>query len=57
MGKRKYTKCQCCPYYYKSDKKWKCYKRFCTFCNTDDTTQDLEINVGIIERWLKANKE
>lgn len=55
MGKKKYTKCQCCPYYYKSNKKWRCSLRVCSFY--DHATEDLKINIGIIERWLNANKE
>ena len=56
MGKKKYTKCQCCPYYYKSDKKWRCSQRSCTFYDSG-STYSMGINVGIIERWINANKE
>ena len=68
MAKKKYSKCQCCPYYVKdfADNKWKCarndknksvyasfFKPYCIFRFSDNEQEKKEI----IERWINANKE
>lgn len=70
MPKKKYSKCECCPYYTKdfTDNKWKCARNkenkgvynsnctsSCVFKFCDDETKKLKIE--IIERWINANKE
>ena len=69
MSKKKYTKCQCCPYYTKDfiDNKWKCarndenksvfnshFNPYCIFRFDDDETKKQKLE--IIERWINANK-
>ncbi len=56
MNKKKYTKCQCCPFYglNQSSKKWRCGRSYCSF---DFTGADIiEVNERTINRWINANK-
>ena len=63
MSKKKYTKCQCCPYYALdfADKKWKCARVHiwgggvwsCVFSCKDTAEECAEI----INRWINANKD
>ena len=55
MENRKFTKCECCPYYYKSyeTKKWKCYLRECIFGFSG--RDYFETREAIIKNWLNAN--
>ena len=70
MSKKKYTKCQCCPYYAVdfSDNKWKCVRNaknigvynsdltpYCIFKFNNDENKKQKLE--IIERWLNANKD
>ena len=70
MPKKKYSKCECCPYYAKdfTDNKWKCarnnknknvfnssFSSYCIFKFDNDETK--KQNEEIIERWINANKE
>lgn len=71
MSKKKYTKCQCCPYYVKDfvDNKWKCARndknksvynsKFNSYCifRFDDDDETKKENEEIIERWINANKD
>lgn len=70
MPKKKYSKCQCCPYYALdfTDNKWKCarndknihvynskYNAYCIFIFSDDESKKQKLE--IMERWINANKE
>lgn len=69
MSKKKYTKCQCCPYYALdfTDNKWKCVRNdknkdiynstlnsHCIFKFDNDESKKQKVE--IIERWINANK-
>lgn len=57
MSKKKYTKCQCCPYYTLdfSNKKWRCSRSYCNFSYSDSSS--LKENIETINRWINANKD
>ena len=71
MPKKKYSKCECCPYYAKdfTDNKWKCARNnknkdvfnssFSSYCifKFDDNDGTRKQKLEIIERWINANKE
>ena len=62
MSKKKYTKCQCCPYYTLdfADNKWKCARvhiwrgTFKCIFSYDNTEEEC---VELINRWINANKD
>lgn len=55
MEKRKFTKCECCPYYGKSyeTKKWECALKCCIF--SYNSRDYFEIREAVIKNWLNAN--
>ena len=62
MSKKKYTKCECCPYYAKDkkDNKWKCARIHIWKSVNDECIfryNDMEEErVSVLNRWIDANK-
>ena len=74
MSKKKYTKCQCCPFYAKNNEtnKWECSKintayhsygelrhdkGLCVFNQETMSAEDKSIALGVLNRWVNANKD